>query len=260
MIFGVSTACLYPLETEMSLDILVGEGVKDVEIFFNSQREISADFVKNLRKTAGENGVRVHSIHPFSSGQEPFFLFSDYYRRFEDTLELYRRYAEAACELGAGYVVIHGDRLVKFKISDREYFERFDKLMEIGAQSGVMFAQENVANFRSSQPGFIAAMKKALPEAPFVFDIKQAVRSGVDPLDMLGVMGDNVRHIHISDHREGFDCTLPGEGGFDFAGMFNRLRATGYGGAIILEVYRGSFEKASELMRSVSTLKAQYDV
>ncbi len=55
-------------------------------------------------------GARIVSLHPYSSGYEPFLLYSAYARRFEDGKALYTRFFEAAAELGASIVVMHGDR------------------------------------------------------------------------------------------------------------------------------------------------------
>ena len=50
MDIGVSTACLYPLETEKALYELAERGVKNVEIFVNSIDELEGQVLVELRK------------------------------------------------------------------------------------------------------------------------------------------------------------------------------------------------------------------
>ena len=45
-----------------------------------------------IKKILDSNCCRVKSIHPFSCGMEPFMIFSNYYRRFEDSLKFYENY------------------------------------------------------------------------------------------------------------------------------------------------------------------------
>ena len=45
MKIGISTACLYPMLTEKSLEEVGKSGIKDAEIFFNSMGELEKDFV-----------------------------------------------------------------------------------------------------------------------------------------------------------------------------------------------------------------------
>ena len=118
-------------------------------------------------------------------------LFSEYKRRFWDTLEFYKSFFEAAQFLGAKYCVIHGDK--KTVISEEEYFSRFYTMVECGKEFGISVVQENVNLFRSADPGFILRMKKALgKDAKFVLDVKPvsythlliAEKTGKEPLEV----------------------------------------------------------------------------
>ena len=44
---GVSTACLYPMQTEEALETLAKMGIKTLEIFFNAPSELSKPFLRN---------------------------------------------------------------------------------------------------------------------------------------------------------------------------------------------------------------------
>ena len=47
---GVSTACLYPLETEKAFEYLAKNGIKNTEIFFNTDSELTPSFVSELKQ------------------------------------------------------------------------------------------------------------------------------------------------------------------------------------------------------------------
>ena len=249
MALGISTACLYPMVLEDSLQTLIDLGFREFEIFINTYSEMEPEFLTLLESRLKPDGCRVKSLHPFTSGFESYLLFSNYERRFRDGASFYRRYFETARRLGAEILVIHGDRsFEKSGLDDREYFERFGALSRIAREYGVTLAQENVNAFRSQDCGFIRNMREYLNgDASFVLDIKQAVRAGRDPYEMCQAMGENLGHVHINDNRPGRDCLLPGRGEMDYARLLDILKRNRYGGDFIIEVYRRDFTRLSEL-------------
>lgn len=256
MRLGISTASLYPMRTEEALALLGEAGVRVTEIFFNSQSELSPDFLARLLRIRDRYGMTVRAVHPFTSGFEPFLLFSEYVRRFEDSLALYRRYFETARALGAPFVILHGER-AKPVLPDAAYFERFARLSELAADCGVRLLQENVHKFRAQSPDFIRAMRAALPRhAAFVLDLKQAVRAGHSPFELMDAMGGALCHVHLSDHADGQSCLLPGRGQFDFARFFAELSARRPDADGIVEVYRSAYSEPAELTESARRLEA----
>ena len=255
MQLGISTACLYPMQTEDALKLLIGKGFRDFEIFLNCESETKKDYMSFLKKILDDSGSTLYSLHPYTSAYEPHMLFSDYYRRFEDGLTLYRRYCEMAAELGAKFVVIHGDRIARPSLSMSEYFERFSVLMKIGQEFGVTVAQENVNGYRSATPEFISEMKKQIDNVKFVYDLKQEFRAGLDFLSMAKIMGGSIAHIHISDRSDKSDCLLPKFGNVDFSKLIDFCEKINYDGLFIVEVYRHNFDRDDELMQSYELLK-----
>lgn len=255
---GISTACLYPLETEKALELLLKEGFRHFEIFFNTFSEIKPAFIKRLKNLLDIYQATVKSIHPFTSGYEPYLIFTDYTRRFRDTLDFYERYFETAASLGAQLLVIHGDRKTQDTgISNEEYFEKFAELSLRGEQYGIVVAQENVNMFRSQHPAFLEEMRRYLGDrARFVFDIKQAVRSGNDPNAVCHAMGEGLVHIHMNDNTPFNDCLLPGKGTMDYRPVLDILRQNSFQGDFIIEVYRKSFGGVSELKIAMKHLHA----
>lgn len=257
MKIGISTGCLYPMLTEECISVLTEEGFDLFEIFFNTFSELEDDYIDKIRYILDSHNAKVASIHPFTSGYESYLLFSDYERRFRDGVNLYERYFHTAKRLGAGKVILHGLRSdCKSSLSDSTYFERFDILSQRAKQYGVELLQENVNLFRSNNPQFIRNMSKAIPDsAGFVLDIKQALKAGITPYKLTDAMGERLKHIHINDFSCDNQCVLPGKGCYDFERFFEYLNSIDYDGDIIIEVYRFSFDKVSELKKSYDFLK-----
>ncbi len=255
MSIGISTSCMYPLETEKSLELVAGSGVDVTEIFFNSPSELKRPMLEKLRRITESAGVRVSSVHPFLSFAEGYLFFSEYERRFEDSLELYKSFFEAAGYLGADILVIHGCKTYA-KFPREEYYRRFGKLAELGESFGVRVSQENVVNYYSMYPDFLYGMKEALGSRfHMTLDVKQALRSGCNAFELIEELHDNIVNVHISDSNSEKDCMIPLKGNFDFKRLFDTLRGYGFGGDYIVELYRDNFDDFSDVAASAARLK-----
>ncbi len=254
MNIGVSTASLYPLETELALKTIGENGVKTAEIFFNCEGELKPSFVEMLTEIKDEYSINIPSIHPTYSLAESFLLFSEYDRRFYEGLDKFERYSEIAAELGAKYIIMHGGKNNGI-LTDEEYCERYMMLNERTTKNGVWVLQENVANFRARDREFLRSMCEILGiEAKFCLDVKQSIRSGYDPFEMANEFASHIKHCHISDHSVASDCLLPGNGGFDFKDFFNLMSSKGYNGAFIIEVYKDAYKNYGEIFNSFKNL------
>ena len=250
MKIGISTASLYPLETEKALEFLCQNGIPVTEIFFNSPSEMDPSFVKGLNSLAKTYGVEIASVHPCGSVGEPYFLFSGYERRYKESLDFYKRYYQAAEIMGAKYVVLHGDSLAGH-ISDEEYCYRLMEMNEMSKQFGVCVCHENVNKFRLSTPENIKKFKTLSDgKLKFTFDVKQSIRAGFTVDEIYNAMGGNIVHVHISDNNAQNDCMLPGNGEFDFGSLFAKMQKDGYDGACLIEVYQHAYSDVSELVDS----------
>ncbi len=263
MRYGISTACLYPAATEQAVDTLLAEGVRRIEIFFNTSSEIALAFMREQKKKLDACGAKLVSLHPYTSEFEPFLFFSDYDRRTRDAIDLYERYFEAMEMMDCHILVFHGDWL-RGKLSPAAYAERFCRLAERGRRYGVTVAHENVSRCRMGRLSFLRELKPFLGEyAAFVLDIKQALRAGEDPFSLLEEMGRQLVHLHISDSltENGSvteDCLPPGAGNFDMARLFSVLDRLSYRGNIMVELYRRNYDTLSDLIGSYHWLQSEY--
>lgn len=252
---GASTACFYPMETEKALLEIAQAGIKNAEIFFNADCELSGSIFGEIKNTVYNFGMSVLSVHPFTSAVETMSLFGDYPRRFDDMMDIYKRYFEIMNSFGAKVFVLHG-ALKSAVVEDEVYFDRYLKLYEQGKRFGVTVAQENVSYCKSGSREFIALMKKSLGEnCKFVLDVKQARRSGLSPFDLLDELGGSIVHCHLSDSSDKMDCIPVGQGDFDFEGFVNKLNEINYSGNIILELYRNGYENICEIKDSISFME-----
>ena len=258
MNIGVSTACFYPMETEKALAVLAENGIKTVEIFFNADCELNGGIYGEIKRAVKENGITVLSVHPYTSAIETMTLFGDYPRRLTEIMGTYERYFEIMNELGARIFVLHG-ALKSANLTSELYLERYSMLFELGKKHGVTVAQENVSYCKSGDLTFLRRMKQQLVGGcAFVLDVKQALRSGLDPFEIMEVMGGRLAHCHLSDNIPEKDCVPVGKGRLDFGRFAEELKKRSYDGGIILELYSSGFEHLSELAESVSYMKGYF--
>lgn len=254
MNIGVSTASYYPLETEVAFEEIGKASIKHSEIFLNARSELKPSFTDLLIDIQKHYGISVAAIHPTMSLAESFMIFSAYERRFYEALEDYTRYSEIAAELGAKYIIMHGGKPNGI-LSDEEYCERYMMLKNATLKNGVSVLQENVVHHRSGEIEFLRSMKDILgDDAEFCLDIKQSVRCGLDPLQLLTEFHSNIKHLHISDHTIASDCMLPLNGGFDFRNLFKMLDDFDYSGSCIIEVYKDAYKSYDEITKSYCEL------
>lgn len=258
MNIGVSTACLYPKETEKSLSALVELGIKTVEIFFNAECELNGDIYAEIKNILTANGISVLSVHPYTSAIETMSLFGDYPRRLNAMMDTYKRYFEIMNELGAKVFVLHG-ALKSAHCTSELYLERYSDLFELGKKYGITAAQENVSYCKSGDPDFLRNMRSRLgSECAFVLDVKQTLRSGLDVFEIMDVMGDRLAHCHLSDNTPDQDCVPVGKGRMDFGRFAQKLKSMNYSGGIILELYNNGFSNLSQLKESVDYMKSYF--
>ncbi len=256
---GISTATLYPMLTEQALLELCKRGVECVEIFINTDCELSRKFLSQLRNMLKEYGISVRAIHPFTCELESMMLFTHYPRRFLDSLEYYKKFFGAGEYLGADLFVLHGNN--RHNNYPKElYFDRFVRLSEEAEKFGVTLVQENVARCVSGELSFLKEMKTAIGDrARFVLDTKQAIRKGENPYDFLTVLGGSICHIHLSDYDTDSDCKLAGTGKLDYPKFIKAAEENGFEGSVVLELYHNGYRSLDELYENYLYIKSVRD-
>lgn len=253
---GMSTACFYPLETEISLERVGELGFHTTELFLNSPAELECGFIDKLSTIQKKYDIDIVSVHTYASFTESYYYFSSYKRRYFDSIDGFKRYFDLTNAIGAKYIVMHGSK-IPGSVSDEEYCERFSTLTDIAKEHGVRLLQENVVHYRSENPDYIEIMKKNIgKDFGMVLDIKQSYRTGFDAFEFIKRHHDVIKHVHISDKNERRDCIPPLEGNFDFKRMFDEMNSYGYEGDYIIELYENSYNSVEQILNAAKGLEA----
>lgn len=257
---GISTSCFYPMETRQSLAVLQKAGLKQVEIFLNSFGELEEPFIASLERQLQSCPAEVVALHPFSSGMETFFFATMYPLRFDDGLQLYRKYFSLCQRLSIPVLVFHGD-YIQTPFPFARHCENFARLREEGRKYGVELCQENVVRCKCGTPDYLRKMRTLLhDDISFVLDVKQMRRANVPLEEMLTAMQGKIRHLHLSDATDVCDCAVPGTGSFAFETLFAALQQQKktLGAAMpsrVIELYRGDFSDIDALCAGVRAIE-----
>ncbi|EYE89010.1 AP endonuclease [Fervidicella metallireducens AeB] len=245
---GISTACFYPnINTEDTLDIISSLGFRLCEIFLETDYEMEEKFCMKLRQKADRLGLHIYSVHGFSGAFEPF-LFDRYPRRKNDMEKKFKKMCRAAEILEAECYVFHGLRNTSEKINPKEIALGMDNLINISKEHGVKLAWENVSWCRSNNIDFVREVTENMKEEiKFTLDIKQAVRSGKEPMEYLEFFDDRIFNIHINDADKNNTCLLPGQGNIDLKKIVRRVQKVNLEIPFIIEVYNENFKSLDEL-------------
>jgi len=233
---GISTSCLYPMETKDSLDTLASTGFQVFEVFFNTFREFQFPYLAEIKKCVDAHGAVIKSVHPFTSAFESALIFTNYYTRFLDGLEFYKQYFDAANVLGANIMVLHGQNYRG--IDENEYMEKYLTLYQLGKQYGITVAQELGIEPPVRESGDLEDSETITLITP-----KNEIT-----LENICILAE--RHVHMNDNSVSEDCLLPGYGTMDYPRLLGQLKQNGYSGAFIIEVYRKNFVELRELNKS----------
>jgi len=136
-------------------------------------------------------------------------------------------------------------------------------LMDAADEFGVTIAQENICYCKSKDLDFLDRLRENCgSRTKFVLDIKQAVRTGISPFEIIDRLGKDIIHVHISDNNEKADCLPVGKGSFDFDRLVAELKKIDYNGAMFIELYRHNYGEYSELydgMKKIEEIIAKSD-
>lgn len=263
MVIGISTACFFDrCMLEDAPKLLHEFGVSDAEVFLNSFCEYELEFIRNLNKKCVEHGVKVHNVHPMSSMFESQ-LFSIHPRQKQDAFRIFEQVLRAAKELGATRYILHGAAHMSGAAKNLEperMAATLDELCLLADRYGITVALENVSWCFYHEPRTALDLLERMESdrLRFVLDIKQAIRSGQDPLDFVEALGNRIEVVHICDCDQSGErpvYCLPPTGGYDFSKLFTVLRRKGFGGTVMFEVYSDMYRNWEELKESYQSFQ-----
>ena len=262
---GISTASFYNLYMLEDIPAVLRDwGVPYAEYFLNSLSEYEPEFISLLAQRTREAGVTVTSVHPMSSMFESQ-LFSLHPRQIDDAFRIYEKVLVAAKRLGAHRYCMHGAAHLSGAAKNLE-IERiapvFDRLVSMAAEYDVRLTLENVSWCFCRDPEFALQLLDAMRNdgLHFTLDVKQAIRSGVDPFSFVDAVGERIDAVHCCDCKTEngkVRYLLPPYGGFDFAGLVRRLQTKGFDGDVLIEVYSDTYTDITQLRDAFHAFQKQ---
>jgi sugar phosphate isomerase/epimerase len=264
MEIGISTASYFSkLQTEDAILEIGAHGVSVCEVFLNSFSEYEPSFIDILEERVADAGVKVYSIHPMSMQFEPQ-LFSVHSRQRADAWALFKRVLAAGKRLGATHYVMHGPARLFGGVKNiglTRIAPIFIELTALAESYGIQLTLENVSWCVFNEPSFGARLLDVIGtgELRFTLDVKQAVRSGHDPVEYVRAVGDYIVNLHLCDATElsngAVRYEMPGFGGYDFPALFCALAAHGYEGPALIEVYSDMYRDIPALYHSLTRMR-----
>ena len=264
MEIGISTASYF--NKKQIEDAVLDIGAHDVrlcELFLNTFSEYEPDFVELLAERLERAHVRVFSVHPMSMQYEPQ-LFSIQSRQRADAFTLFERVLSAGRRVGASHDVMHGPARLFGGVKNIEIHRISPILLELDALArdyGIQLTLENVSWCIFNEPAFGERLADITGgKIKHTLDVKQAVRSGYDPMEYINAVGDLIVNVHLCDAvgLPGGSARyhMPGFGAYDFLSMFNLLAQKGYSGPAFIEVYSDMYSEIPVLYDSYARMQS----
>jgi sugar phosphate isomerase/epimerase len=230
---ALSTSSVYPERTPDAFDIAARLGYDGIEVMVYTD-PVSQD-AEVLTRLRDYHQIPILAVHAPSLlltqrvwGREPW--------------EKLRRSKDLAERVGARVVVVHPP----FRWQ-AEYARGFEEgLAALATGTDVMFAVENMYPLKLGSGVVVPYAPHWDPTAldvPHVtLDLSHTAASGSDALAMAAELDGRLAHVHLADGTGAPSRALPdehlvpGRGGQPCAELLTRLSATGYQGAVVVEV------------------------
>jgi sugar phosphate isomerase/epimerase len=226
---ALSTASTYPESTAAGFELAARLGYDGVEVMVGTDT-ISQD-VEALRRLSEYHQVPVVSIHA------PCLLITQRVWGTDPWGKL-ERARTAAESLGAQTVVVHPP----FRWQ-REYAREFVAgIRRMADETAVRFAVENMFPWRARSREIAAYAPGWNPVDDdyehLTLDLSHTAVSGDDARELLASMGGRLSHLHLADGSGSSrdEHLIPGRGTQPCVEVLESLAASGYDGAVVLEV------------------------
>lgn len=263
MNIGLSTASYFQkMQIEDAILDIGAHGVPVCELFLNTFSEYEPQFIEILADRLSRANVSVFSIHPMSMQFEPQ-LFSIHPRQREDALKLYERVLAAGKRVGARCYVMHGPARLFGGVKNIDLSRIAPIFVDLAARAAaydIQLTLENVSWCVFNEPEFGVRLQEMTGGViKHTLDVKQAVRSGYDPMDFIRAVGENIINLHLCDATRlpagGVHYDMPGFGEYDFVSMLDLLGKKGYRGPAFIEVYSDMYSQIPTLYESLARVE-----
>jgi 4-hydroxyphenylpyruvate dioxygenase-like putative hemolysin/sugar phosphate isomerase/epimerase len=242
----ISTGCLSgTLEDKLRAAGTAGfQGVEMLE----SDLVMSPWSPRRVRHEAADLGLSIDGYQPFHVEAVPPEIFAASLRRAE-------RKFEVLAELGAGTMLVCSGSSPDGVDDDDLAAEQLHALADRAARRGLRVAYEAVPWGRVATLDHARRIVQRAdhPALGLCLDSCHVLAGGDDPAGIGRVPGSKVFHVQLADAaRPHLDIrewsmhhrSFPGQGSLDLPGFLSQVLATGYAGAIALEVFNDVYQQA----------------
>jgi sugar phosphate isomerase/epimerase len=252
---ALSTISVYPESTASGFELGARLGYDAIEVMVGID-PLSQD-VAALKHLSDQHQIPVCAVHA------PCLLITQRVWGTEPWGKL-ERSAEMAHEVGADVVVVHPP----FRWQ-REYARNFvDGIADLEERTGIAFAVENMYPWRASRREMQAYLPGWNPVdqdyANTTIDLSHAATARSDPVEMAAMLGDRLRHLHMTDGTGSAkdEHLVPGRGTQPVAELLEHLAEEEFRGHIVVEINtrRSGSREARELdlMESLAFVRLNF--
>jgi len=256
VIIGLSTLQFPRIPVEEAIERVAELGADCIEIVFDVPHfppEFDMRKLRNLRGPIDSHGLGV-SVH----GSIWDINAASYYSSIRAlTIKQIKRSIDTCDILGGDIVVIHPGRCPMPEIDNflsmaKKWFIDFtSECLNYAKKRDIKLTLENFSlstNYPYSHPKEMVALARKLDGLGITFDIGHAYLGGhmerVSAPEQkiasdIKLVKEYLTHVHIHDnHGEKDEHLPPGEGDINFKPIMRALKEIGYGGRLILELWR----------------------
>lgn len=239
---GIDVGRKLPLEDAIAWARLQGVRLIDIQLDTGANVVTSFDDTRShaIRRSCEQAGIRL-GLHTLSAVN-----IAEYAPFVADATDAYlRAYIDAADRLGAGWIVVHAGFHFTADIGQRMQaaLDRLRRAADYAEQKSVLLLLENLnkeppnaevhylAHTIDEWRWFYERLHSSALRLSFTANHAHLVQEGVAGF-LASMPLERVTEIRLADcYRNGDEAhLLPGEGDFDFAGLFQSLNARGYQG------------------------------
>jgi sugar phosphate isomerase/epimerase len=227
---ALSTASVYPETTATAFEMAVRLGFDAVEVMVGIDE--TSQNIAQVKHLSDYHEMPVCAVH------SPCLLITQ--RVWStDPWEKLRRSAEMAHEVGADVVVVHPP----FRWQ-RDYARGFvEGISLLEEETGLVYAVENMYPWRASSSRHMQVYAPHWDPVDLGYehntlDVSHASTAQVDSLELALRMGDNLRHVHLTDGMGSAkdEHLIPGRGTQPVAQLLEHLADRAFTGHLVLEV------------------------
>jgi fructoselysine 3-epimerase len=200
---------------------------------------LNKDRRKAIKRILDDGGIAVSSMLPAPGGGPGFNVASPLAEERREAIDQYKQVIELCSDLGGPTVMyiagwqIYGTSRIQAWAWSRE---ALSEIAKTAADFGIMLVVEPTptdSNLVESCDDAIEMMEQVgAKNVGLMFDTQHAYYRNEVPTDYVYRMGENLRHIHLSE----FGRLPPGAGRGDFVGLVSALREIGYKGYLTMEI------------------------